>query len=257
MILNLKLVSCSFIILLVTGFSSSLSAYSLGVYFNGGIGESWVKRYYLYSPPPSYYDFYFKGLNYVYGGGLVFDTCDAQKALFNNRLQAGLDELRYPKAPDLILAQYNYKPGVSHSHAFRISLKNTFCFAFVQNHAVRAWAGFSVSAFCYPNNLFSTNASIFVPRLFVPGIALGLNYHYGELLSFFIEGGLQYEWSATSARVDYMNSLLAYLSVGVLFNLRDTSGQTNLRLQGDRGHEKDILKEEVLKKENQKPDKDL
>jgi len=257
LILNYKLVSFSFIFILVTGFSSSLSAYSLGAYFNGGIGESWIKRYYLYMSHPAYFDFYFKGMNYVYGGGVVFDTCTSGNDLFNDRLQVGFDEFRYPKPPDIILAQYDYKPGVSHSHAFRLSLKNTFCFALFKNSSMRAWAGFSISAFFYPNNLFNTNASIFVPRLFVPGIALGLNYHYVESLSFFVEGGLQYEWSATSARVDYMNSLMAYLSVGVLFNLRDTYGQTNLHLQGDRGHEKNILKEEVRKKENPEEDKDL
>lgn len=255
-----RLLSCSFfIVLIITGFSASLSAYSLGVYFNGGVGESWIKRYYLYSPPPAYHDFYFKGMNYLYGGGAVFDTCASGNALFNNRLQVGFDEFRYPKAPDIILAQYNYKPGVSHSHAFRLSLKNTFCFAFFKNSLVRAWTGFSISAFYYPGNLFSVNASVYVPRLFIPGIALGLNFHYDETLSFFIEGGLQYEWSATNARVDYMNSLLCYLSVGGLFNLVGHSAQTNLRLQGDRqrGREKEILKDEILKKENPKGDKDL
>jgi len=251
---RLCLVSC--ITLLIIGFSSSLYAYGLGVYFNGGVGESRLKKYYLYASAPVYLDFYLKGMNYVYGAGLVFDTCVGSDSLINYRLQAGFDEFRYPRAPDIIWAEYNYMPPLSHAHAFRLSLKNTLGFAFFRNRSVRAWAGISMSSVYYPNNLASGDYNIIIPRLFTPGIVLGVNYHFYESLSFIAEGGLTYEWSVPRDRLDYINSLTGYLSVGVMFRL-DRPG-TNIRLQSQEDKkEKEILKEEILKKGNHNRENNL
>lgn len=244
-----KLFFVSYVILFIIGLSSSLYAYGLGVYFNGGVGESRLKRYYLYALPPMYLDFYFKGMNYLYGAGLVFDTCVGSESLINYRLQVGIDEFRYPKTSDIIWAEYNYVPPLTHGHAFRLSLKNTLGFAFFRNRSVRAWAGISISSVYYPNNLSSGDYNIIIPRLFTPGIVLGVNYHFYESLSFIAEGGLTYEWSVPRDRLDYMNSLTGYLSVGVMFRL-DRPG-TNIRLQSKEDtKEKEILKEEILKKGN-------
>ncbi len=261
---KLLLVALGFLLILVS--SQSLFAYGLGAYFNGGIGESRLKRYYLYMMPPMYLDFYFKGMNYVYGAGFVFDTCVADNSLFNYRLQVGFDEFRYPKTPDIIWAEYNYIPELSHGHAFRLSMKNTFGFAFFRNRLFRAWAGISISSVYYPNNLSSGDYNIIIPRLFTPGIALGLNYHFHESLSFIAECGLTYEWSAPRDRLDYMNSLNGYLSVGVLFRLKkskDDTLQRHLMLIPDeeikkkQASDKENLKEEVFKKEKPDHEKDL
>ena len=247
----------SFASIFIIGFSSPLHAYGLGLYFNGGVGESQLKRYYLSASALVNLDFYFKGMNYIYGAGLVFDTCVGGDSLINYRLQVGFDEFRYPQTPDIIWAEYNYIPELSHGHAFRLSLKNTLGFAFFRNRSVRAWAGISISSVYYPNNLASGDYNIIIPRLFVPGMVLGLNYLFHESLSCIAEGGLMYEWSGPRDRLDYMNSLTGYLSAGVLFRVERS--KTNIRLQGReyKKPEKEILKEEVLKKENQKQYNDL
>ncbi|MBP7737838.1 MAG: hypothetical protein KA369_17790 [Spirochaetes bacterium] len=251
-----KLLFISCFILLTIGFSPSLYAYGLGVYFNGGIGESRLKKYYLYASAPVYLDFYFKGMNYIYGAGLVFDTCVGGDSLVNYRLQVGFDEFRYPRPPGIIFAEYNYVPPLTHGHAFRLSLKNTVGFAFFRSRSVRAWAGVSLSSVYYPNNLWSRDINIVIPRLFSPGVVLGLNYHVMETLSFIFEGGLFYEWSVPRHRLDYMNSLAGYLSVGVMY--RPQKPSTNIRLQSPEViKEKEILKEEVQKKDNLKRDNDL
>ncbi len=261
-----KLLLTTFTCLGILIFHESLHANSLGVYFNGGIGVSKLKRYYLYMMPPVYLDFYFKGMNYLYGAGFVFDSCVADKSLFNYRLQLGFDEFRYPKTPDIIWAEYNYIPELSHGHAFRLSLKNTFGFAFFQNRVLRAWAGFSISSVYYPNNLSSSDYNIVIPRLFTPGIALGLNYHFHESLSFIAECGLTYEWAEPQDRMDYITSLTGYISVGVLFRVgkaKDSPMQRNLMmLPGEESRkqnvpEKEILKEEVQNREIQKPENNL
>ena len=251
-----KLFFISCFILFMLGFSSSLYAYGLGVYFNGGVGESRLKKYYMYAQAPVYLDFYFKGMNYIYGAGLVFDTCVGGDSLVNYRLQAGFDEFRYPKAPDIIWAEYNYVPPLTHGHAFRLSLKNTVGFAFFRNRSVRAWAGVSISSVYYPNNLSSGDYNIVIPRLFSPGIVLGLNYHVMETLSFVFESGLYYEWSVPRDRLDYMNSLTGYLSVGVMYRPPKAGTSVMLRSHEDI-KEKEILKEEVQKKDNLKRDNDL
>lgn len=261
-----KLLSITLGFLLMHVFSPSLFANSLGVYFNGGVGESRLKRYYLNMMPPVYLDYYFKGMNYVYGAGLLFDTCAADSSLFNYRLQLGFDEFRYPKTPDILWVEYNYIPPLSHGHAFRLSMKNTFGFAFVRNKALRAWAGFSVSSIYYPNNLASGDYNISIPRLFTPGVVLGLNYNFHESLSFIAECGLTYEWSAPRDKLDYMNSLTGYLSVGVLFRLKKPKNadlQRRLMLIPEeeikkrQAAEVDVLKEEVRKKEKPGNVKDL
>lgn len=244
--------------LALTGFSTPLSAHGIGAYFSGGIGESRVKKYYFYSPPPVYIDYYFKGTNYLIGAGVVFDTCMGDDYLFNYRLQLGFDEFRYPKAPDIIWAEYNYKTDMSQGHAFRLSLKNTFGFAFFRNNVFRAWAGFSISAFYYPNNLSSMNSNIFFPRFFVPGVVLGLNYNFNRLMSFFFECGLTYEWAAPQDNLDYMNSLNCYLSVGILFRVKQESDQ-NLQRHLMLLPEKEIKKQQSTQKETMKqenPDKE-
>lgn len=232
------------ICLAVIHFSTSLFAYGLGAYFNGGIGESRMKRYYNYMPPAFSLDYYFKGMNYAYGGGLVFDTCTAGDSLLHYRLQLGFEEFRYPKTPDIIWAEYNYTPRLSHAHAFRLSLKNTLGIAFFRNNLFRAWAGISISAVYYPNNLSSGNINIFLPRLFVPGAVVGLNYHFTESLSFVAECGLTYEWAASRDDLDYMNSLGGYLSVGVLFRLNKKTVNKSIRMQ-------DIPREEVRNQQRQ------
>jgi len=251
---KLLLTPLAFFILLVS--SQPLSAYGLGVYFNGGIGESRLKKYYLYASAPVYLDFYFRGMNYLYGAGLVFDTCPGGDSLVNYRLQVGFDEFRYPRPPDIIWAEYNYVPPLTHGHAFRLSPKNTVGFAFFRNRSVRAWAGVSISSVYYPNNLWSRDINIVIPRLFSPGIVLGLNYHVMETLSFIFEGGMFYEWSVPRHRLDYMNSLAGYLSVGVMYRLEKSRTNVMLRSHDDK-NEKETLKEEVLKKENLKRDNDL
>lgn len=237
--------------LIVISFSKSLSAYGVGAYVNGGIGESRLTSYYFYTPPPMYLNYSFKGINYIVGGGLLFDTYLSDDFLFNYRLQLGFDEFRYPKSPDTIYPEYNYIPGISYDRAFRLSLKNTFGIAFFRNNLLRAWAGLSISSVYYPNNLSSDNYHIIIPRLLVPGLVIGLNFHIHKMMSFIIECGLNYEWAAPQDNMDHMNSLNCYLSAGVLFEIGQESEeviQRRLMLLPT----KEIKKQQQAEKENLK-----
>ncbi len=229
------------VFLIILHFSASLSANGLGVHFNGGMGESRLNRYY-YSLYPYYArDYNFKGIHYILGGGFVFDSSVAGDSRFNYRLQLSIDEFNYPMAPSYVWMPYNYVPKVTYGDAIRLGLKNTFGFAFFRNRLFRAWAGPSVSSYYYPDNLSSNDYRRILPRLFVPGIVIGLNYHVYKTMSLIVECGLNYEWSTPKNNENYMNSLNGYLSVGVIFRIIKNK-KTNIRLQDQDPREPGIEK---------------
>jgi hypothetical protein len=218
-------------------YSKSLMALGIGAYFEGGIGESKLKTYYTDQRTLYAYDKYFHGINYLYGCGLLLDTCGADDKLFNYRFQFGCEGYTYPKAPSWDWPQYNYTPQLTHMHSFRLNMKNTFGFRVFRNKLLRLWVGLRITSYypyyhTYQGHLrYDQTAKLgyIFPGLFVPGLVIGLNLNLNEMISLAAEIGVNYEWSVP--KDEDIFSANCHFTLGILFRIKTKSHKTNIRLQ--------------------------
>ena len=204
---------------------NSAMAVGLGVYFNGGVGESIIKAHYInFSTGYKFYK-YLKGLDYLYGGGFLLDTNVDSENIFNYRLHIGCDSYIYPKKPPIIW-NHLYIPNCSKYYTSRINIKNTFGFGFFRNSEFRLWIGPFVAA-----NYYIKEKTIV---LFHLGLTLGVNYKLTNLIYLTLELGAYAPDLVVFESYSEKNrrySIDGYMSFGILFRINNSNKIHNIRLQ--------------------------
>jgi hypothetical protein len=163
-------------------------AFGIGLFGNFDGGQLWWDGY------GTSYDF----LNY--GGGLVFDTNLAGNSLFNYRMELGVSNIHSNYEADTpIYGVYTTK----YEDSIAISSVNYFGFGIVRSQYVRFWLG--------PQLTFGgtvTNLTGFYAGL---GVALGLNFNFGDVFTLAVTGSGRYLFSIR----DYTEGSSKYISYGL------------------------------------------
>ena len=230
-------------------------AFSTGIgwYFNGGGGLGFLD---LNRMP-------FKEVassgQYLFGGGLVVDTCLAQDKLFNYRLHLGYDYI----AMDL----KSRSAGIYEAKFNRINIFNNFGFGIVRNKLLRFWIGPQLGLRCQFGDIsgkenplataiklsnlqnFAFIAMMSSSTLLINtgitknivmtglslGLATGLNLNLTDLFTLSIECGARYGIVAmlyitqvqsqggttTSVEHELMHGLEGYAAISCIFRFND------------------------------------
>ncbi|MBN1534551.1 MAG: hypothetical protein JXA20_17895 [Spirochaetes bacterium] len=225
---------CLAAVCLCLGAYSSAHALGMGAYFTGAIGGgTWLS--------PRGEELSTTGYSQL-GGGLVLDTCVARDNVFNYRLSVGYD--RY-STEHMIPMETS---GTVSMDADRVSMYNNFGFGIVRSESMRFWLGPQLGIFYssgsgsgttyrYMMKTHNLDYEMYGASL---GLALGLNFNFGELLTLYLEGGARYTFNYVTTSgsgylimgASYMPTSLGgdlmvhgyegYASVGIMFRIGDS-----------------------------------
>jgi hypothetical protein len=194
MVLCIMSLSC----ILVT---SEVMAYGLGVY--GSYGYGWAD----WKSDSSTSGRLEKDAGH-YGIGILFDTAVAKDELFNYRLNLGYEKLK--ARPGEGTLSYDLDGVI---------IDNDFGFGLIRTKSVRVWVGPELRLQYWRG--YTTGSNYHDTNIFGVGIGpvIGLNYHFGPLVSLGLKGGYLYNYfGGTGPDTDfYVKENLIFINAAIIF----------------------------------------
>lgn len=164
--------------------------------------------------------------DFLYGGGIVVDSCVARDQVFGYRLYAGYSQYL------LTTSEYTGKP------AHRVGITNSFGVGIVRTNSIRFWGGPQIAL----NYIFLREDRYELDAIGLEALlAIGLNMHAGDAASFFFDIGLGYIGNYNINIAEQGHGFGVVLKAGLMFRINDRFGAEPTPAEGNPQEKKLII----------------